>query len=491
MPKLPEPIIINAPRQGIAPSPYTGYADVRNLDIFTTPGVAKLSNLMAKESASVVDAQVLWMVRSPGTVANFYAVDENGSVYSSTDSGDTWTELSDRTGAGQGAVIWKDYLFVATDTGLDVYGPISGGATWTTGWQTIDSDTIWHPMIISKNDGKIYGGAGRYIFSIGENSGSNFAPGTSATYTFTQQALDLPEDYRIKSLEELRDKLMIGTWVGTNIYDFRIADIFPWDRVSPSFNKPLQIKENGANALLTIGNKMYIFAGTGGAVYATDGFSVQQIAQIPNSIADLDGGKHLEPFPGAVANFKGRPFFGVSGQGTNATGGVGVYSLMETSRGTILVNEHLISTGNSGASNVAKVSALLPVTRDQLLVGWRDNATYGVDMTTVASRATSYSGFFDSPLYSVGTNLEKRQFTKMEIQMAKDLATNEGIKISYRVNLTDSFTAFATTYDFATLGAVNTHTETKIPIPATEFIQLEVALTGTTTTPHFVRVILT
>jgi len=486
---MAKPFIINAPREGIAPSPHTGYGNVVNLDIFSVAGVAKLSNLMAKKSGSTVDALVKWIVKSHASPAKIFAIDSNGVVYNSADSGATWAELSDRTGSGQGAIVWKDYLIVATDTGLDTYGPISGSPSWSTGWQTIDSDTLWHPMFVSKNDGKVYIGAGRYVASIEENTGQNFAPGTAGTFTFTAQALDLPEDYRIKCIEELGTILMLGTWQGTNIYDVKKADIFPWDRTSASFNSPISLSEHGVHSLLVMGRKMYVLAGIEGVIYISDGVNVYKAGQIPNSVCDLDGGKYLEWLPCSFINYKGRPFFGVSG-GSGAIGGQGLYSLSETSRGNIIVCEHLPSTGNSGATNQMQISALLSVTRDTLLMGWRDNTTYGIDLTTATSRATGYTGFFDTPFYVIGDSLQPRLFNDVEFVLAKALAANEGIRLSFRTDLNDSFTT-AVTFDYSTYGALisknfpNKLDEITAQIKESDLIQFRVSLTGTTTTSHF------
>jgi hypothetical protein len=489
---MPNNLVISAPRQGIAPSPHVGFGDVRNLDIFSIPGVALLNNSVAKKSVAIVTGLVQWIVKHPTTPTTFFGLDADGVVYTSTNSGTTWTVVSGNTagGKGQGLAIWKDYLFVAYTAGLDVYGPISGTPTWSKAWKTIDSDALWHPMIVSKNDNKLYGGAGRYVFSLDENSGQTFVPATSATYTFTQQALDLPPNYRIKCLEELGNNLMCGTWMGANVYDLLIADIFPWDRTSVSFGQPIVIVENGIHAMLTIGSYMIVMAGIGGAIYKTYGADAVPIAQIPNSICNLDGGKNLLPHPGAIINFKGRPFFGVSGNGTDAISGMGVWSLLQTSRGNILTHEHTISTGTDGTSYVVKIGALCGITRDNLLIGWSDatpTASYGIDNLTVTSRVTSYGGYFESPFYTVGSNKKLRKFEEMEFQFARPLRVNEGIKVEYRTDLAATFTEIDT-YDYATWGAVvskNIITELPTDIKACEQIQLKISLTGTTTSPHF------
>lgn len=484
-----KPLIINAPRQGIGPSPHVGFGDCRNLDIFSIPGVALLNNPLVKKSASTVTGLPQWIVKNPATPTEFYGLDSDGVVYKSTDSGATWSVLAGNTagGKGQGLQIWKGYLFVAYTAGLDVYGPLAGGAAWSLAWKTIDSDTLWHPMIISKNDNKLYGGAGKFIFSLDENSGQTFAPGNAATYTWTQQALDLPPNYRIKCLEELGVNLMAGTWMGTNIYDVKVADIFPWDRSSVSFNQPISMAENGVNAMLNDGTYLIVLAGITGAIYKSDGVTAVPIGQIPETVANLSGGLYLEPYPGAIIKYKGRPFFGVSGGGTSAIAGMGVYSLMQTSKGSIVAHEHTISTGNDGASNVLKIGALCEVSKDVLLAGWRDNAAYGIDKTNNSARQTGHTAFFDSPFFGVGTPLNKRPFTQLEFQLAKPLLTNEGIRIEYRTDLAATFTTIGT-YVFSgtgtIIGGVSSH-NTEAAIPDCENLQIRVSPTGTTTTPHF------
>ena len=483
-------LIIQAPRQGIAQSPHVGFGNMRNLDIYTVPGVAKLNNILVKKSSTTVDAQVKWIVKNPASPANVYALDSNGVMYTSADSGASWTETSDRGGAGQGLAVWKDYLFVFEDTTVDVFGPLSGSPTWDDNWATIGTAAAWHPTFISNNDGNLYFGCGRYIGMITEASGQDFDPDTSATYagstlgTSADNSLDLPEDYKIKCLSELGNNLMIGTWQGTNIYDNKIADIFPWDRSATSFGQPVKMTENGVNSMINIGGYLYIQAGIDGKIYKSNGVQASVIAQIPLSIADTSNAKYLEPYPGAIINFKGRPFFGISS--ADVASGMGIYSLMETSKGTILNFEHFISEEITGSANPTVIGALLGITRDQLVVGWRNHATYGIDQTSTASFAytTDYGGYFESPLYSVGTTLNKRAFTQLEFQLAKELATDEGIQIKYRVNLTDTFTTIGT-YTFAILGAVTSHNVTA-DIPACDQLQIRVELLGTaTTTPEF------
>jgi len=495
-------LIISAPRQGIAQSPHIGFGDCRNLDIFSIPGIVRLNNNLSKVSGTAVTGLVKWIVRDPVTPANIYAVDDAGDVYVSTNSGASFAALATQPtsgGTGQGLAIWKDYLFCPRATAMDLYGPLSGTPAWRNSWAglTMDTDALWHPMLASKLDGELYGGAGRYIFNVAEAAGKTFTWDDPTTYdTPTAQALTLPTGYRVKCLEELGNNLMIGTWQGTTITDFKIADIFSWDGTSTTYGQPLMLQENGVNALLTLGNSLYVLAGVDGRIYRSDGISAVQVGQIPTSIANVEGSNYLEPFPGAFVNYKGRPTFGVSSGGATYTGGMGIYSLLETSQGTILNFEHQLSnfatTGNDGTLAILKIGALLPTSRDTILVGWEDTTTEGIDATTTTTRTSSYGGYFESPFYQVGTQLNKRKFNEMEFYLAKELAAGEGIRIKFRENLTDTWFTLGT-YTYTKLGAVTSHHEEEINIPECEQIQIRVELTpGTSnlTTPELKNIIL-
>lgn len=489
-------LVIKAPSQGIAQSPHIGFGDVRNLDITSIPGIVRLNNNLSKVSGTAVTGLVKWVVRDPVTAANFYAVDDAGKVYVSTDSGATFGALASQpaaAGTGQGLAIWKDYLWCPRATAMDIYGPLSGTPAWRNSWAglTMTSDALWHPMLVSKLDGELYGGEGNKIFNVAEVAGQTFAWDNAGTYTATAGALTLPTGYRVKCLEELGNDLIIGTWKGTTITDFKIADIFKWDGTSTTYGQPIMLNENGVNALLTMGNMLYICAGVDGRIYRSDGVSAVQVAQVPTSVANVEGSNYLEPFPGAFIAYKGRPTFGVSSGGATYTGGMGIYSIKETSQGTILNHEHTVSTGNDGTSAVLKIGALCQKARDQIIAGWQDSTAYGIDLTTTTTRQASYGGYFESPLYVVGTPLNKRQFGQIEFQLAKELATGEGIQIKYRVNLTDTWTTIGT-YTYATLGAVTSHNATT-NIPDTEFIQIRVELGAggsNLTTPQLKQVIL-
>ena len=477
--KKPKQLEVKNPQIGIGPSPHLGYQEFRNLDLSSVPGVARLNNAMDLKSSTTVVGTPQWFVRNPATPAEVYCLDNGGKVYKSADSGATWALMTGFTsgGHGNGLAIFKNYLVVARDAYLDVCGDGTAtgitNANWTNSWQVIDSDTLWHPMIVSKLDGKLYGGAGRYVFSLEELT--TFVPGTGDTFTYTQQALDLPSRYRIKCLDELGNNIMLGTWQGSTT-PTRVADIFPWDASSATFGQPITMEENGVHAIKNINQTLYILAGTEGRIYSSQGLVANLIGQIPRSIVDTGGSIPLTYFPGAIANYKGKLFFGLGSSST--IDGMGTWSLLQTSSGNILNLEHGISSGNWGVSAALQIGAILPMDTDKLLVGFKDT-TYGIDLTNTGTFYTAYAGYLISAFYQVGSNLKKRAFSQLEFLLTRLLRTNEGVKVEYRTDLTSSFTTIGT-YTFATLGAVLSH-NTTADIPSCEFVQLKISLTGTTT----------
>lgn len=452
------------------------------MDISALPGVAKLNFKLAKQSSTIVTNLPLWQRRNPLNPAEIWALDNAGVVYKSANSGASWAVVSGNTisaSAGQGLAIFKDYLFVARKTAIDVYGPLSISPSWTNAFLAIDSDDTWHPMLPSKLDGKLYGGAGRFIFSVEEVLGQVFDPGNSATYVFTAQALDLPPNKRIKTFYEQGDDLVSGTWMGSAITDFKSATLYPWDRSSPSFGQPIELEENGINAAICVENVAYIVAGIGGAVYQCNGYQAALIAKVPEYVTQIDGGGFLLPLPDAIMYHKGKIYFGVGGS-LNLDGG-GIWSLDISTKRNVLNYENIISTGSTANTSGLLIGSLLSLTREVFQVGWEDFPNSGIDLISTSSRvASSYGGKIESAAYEVGSNLIKKQFQRIEFLLSSVLLTGQGVKLEYRIDLASAWVLIGT-YDFAAIGAVRSHSA-KTNIPACEIIQIRASVTVGTAT---------
>lgn len=488
-------LVIKNFKVGVGPSPHEGFGDMRNMDISSRPGIARPNYATVKVSGTAIADVPVKIICNPRDLTEFFALGADGILYVSNDSGATWAALAGAPTGGISIETWEDFLFLTKSTTLNVFGPLTNGptASWQTSWQPLSVGTEEkYPMMRSINDGKLYGGHKNNIFSLEKAATGTFSPtGGATSYTFTSIALDLPGNadniytYRIKCLSELGANLMIGTSIISTSTDREIENggvVFPWDRSSVSYGTPMVLQENGISQMITIDNVLYIKAGSDGRWYKSNGVQYVEVVNLPSTIVNLDGGRFLDQIGDAIASSDGKLYFGTNPGATGTDlGGMGVWSLnLKTG---VLNFEHAISTGNMGDASCVRIGSILPYSHDRLMIGWKDGATAGIDITGTG-RYDAYEAYIDSPMYLVGTPLVPRQFTQLEFQLVEPLATGQGVKISYRTNLSDAFTVIGT-YDFATLGAVQSH-NTVATIPDCEFVQLRIALTcaGTNASPQ-------
>lgn len=437
---------------GIGQSPVSGFADFRNLDIFSEPGVARLNLATVKQSSTTITGLPMWIVQDP-TNGHLYTLDNGGKVYTSTDSGDTWSQVTGNTttgaaGNGLGLFVASDgdrFLIVVRNTIIDIYDIVD--TTWTNGWQTGLNSNAYHPVFIGQ-DNNIYIGHGNDLASIVELTA--FEPGTGASFTYTAVALDLPAENAIRCLAELGDKLMLGTTKSSAVG----AEIFPWNHLdsAESFEKPIKIQDDGVRAMVTANNLLYVITGRQANIHITNGTSVQFVRSLPYHNYGFWTGETLDVLPGAIMRAENQIYFGVSTVSTNGStpyGPYGVYGL--TLDGKTLTFEYQISTGTVTNATALKIGAIFPT--NYPCIGWQDNSTYGMDTVDLSNNYyTSYSGYFDTPLYPVGMHVEGKSYQDIDILLVKELASGQGVRVKYRVNLTDSFTTLAT-FDFTTHGA--------------------------------------
>lgn len=394
----------------------------------------------------------------------YYAIDSNGRVW--VQYGNIWVHLpGNGTNIGHGLEIWKGYLFSFTSTKIEVYGPLSAvgnTAAWSTNWQTVASDTQFHPSIVASND-RVYFGAGNTIAELSENTGETFAPGTGGTFTFTASALALPSGIRTKCIAELGGDLAIGVWKGNdvNIYgaDYKVADVYFWDKSSTlSFRRPVQLQENGVNQLISLGNRLYIVAGNEGRIYVSDGVSTELFTQIPDSLTQLQQSTNsLWFWPNAIMRHKGRICVGVSVNALSSTtiSPLGVYSIDPYS-GQIQV-ENILPSNNDGSSDSISIGALISISESDYYIGvYNDNSqTYKGGIAKVSSANNGYASkaFFETGLTPVGDENNKKTYTNLDLLLAKPLASDQSLLVYYRTYIGETYTLLGT-YSYATYGAI-------------------------------------
>lgn len=411
---------------------------------------------------------------NPGTI-NHYARDpRTGTIFCIDSNGRVWYQRGGfgtnrllpgntlTSSNGKGLAIFRTsdgtatYLFVFRNQSIDVvnvFGTTQLEApSWTNGWQTMNSGaglTNSHHAI-NAQDNIIYFCDDRYVGSIKELT--VFDPATGGTYTYNNQALDLPQSDIANWLEELGTNLLIAGNTSNKVY--------PWDRVSDSFSLPLPVPENVVNKLKNIGNIVYILAGTSGVVYQTQGSYVRIFKKIPEYITNNAGSIQSNIITwGGIAQKDGGLLFGLT---TQTSGNSGVYLLYPDGR---LVMDNMPSTGSA-------IATALYAQNDLYYMGY---AGGGDDFSTFA-RYASFESIIHSQLYRVATKTKKAKYSKIEIDIAKPVSGHARIK--YRTDITASFSDFPSGAISFTTDTSNFSYDQDIGLIDVENIQIQVEMDG-------------
>ena len=401
--------------------------------------------------------------------STIYTVDTDGRVWRS--SGGTWQLITGNTltnSSANGICVWKNFLFVFRNAFIDVWGDLTaalGARTWQNSWQALVSAAgsgNSHHAMWSLSDDILYWVDDRYVGSLQEVT--TFDPTAAGTYTFTQQALDLPQNAVGQKIEELGGNLMILATLGSNNY----SALFPWDRISTTFYLPIKLY-TVIDQMIAHNNLLYLLDLEAHKIWVTNGSSVIEKKEIPEIIVPNFAGSTI----GAVMIHQGRLFFTISGTSNYSA----IYSLDLESN--VLVLEQKISPDTyTTDTNLYYISSLVSQS-GQYYVGWfYNNGQYGgIDSITGRSSSTTrydnFDTYFETALLQVGTTLEKRTFEQVDVYFASPLESGEGIKIYYRGDNTSSYTLL-TTIDSSTFGQI---TSVQVPFGfTTDHIQIKCEL---------------
>jgi hypothetical protein len=412
------------------------------------------------------DTGKVWWVNNTGGTA------QNNLVYLGNDT------LTGTT--GRAIAVYKRYIVVFRTSAVDALATqrieatptdLDGATGWTYGFDSISSvPQTRRPVIVGTDDSLFFGNSKR-VGAFSENSGSSFDPTSGASYTKEVAALDLPAGDDISALGVLGSKLLVA-----GVREF----IYPWDYVSPSFDDPVTLPDAKATRIVSAGQVAYVFAGNRGRIYETDGSNVALFKKIPDHVSGV-----FEPYytwNDAIA-WKNQLYFSFTAtqnDGTTLTSTGGVWAIDFTTGA--LRHAHQLSYGSYAGS----VPVILPnVISDNpagsgIYAGWVNSGTYGVDVSS-STPYQNYEARIDSGLIPVGTFINKYTPSNFEHKLAKMLVSGEAVRISYRINLTDSFT---TIYTATTAGLVSEESDTNFE--NAEWVQLRIELSSTSTNPSYV-----
>lgn len=384
------------------------------------------------------------------------------------------TSHSTATTANVGA--WKGYLFGLMATEIDYIkistwlasGPTSN---WHYAWKDTTASSVGHKAI-SATDDAFYFCNGAAVGSLFEKLSQTFNPTDSTTYNYNAAALDIPSFDAATCLAELGTTLLIGA-----ISPF----IYPWDRLSPSYNYPIILPETHTFNIVSANATAYVFAGKRGRIYLTNGANIQTFRKFPDQLANTETPYYLW---GDAIYSRNKLCFGISAT-TNAGAAIstfaGVWAIDLDTKALYMMNS--LSTDSYAGS----VPVLLPMGNinpagNGLYVGWiNGSGTGGIDAGSTSPYIAG-EAYIDCDLMNVGLYFSQHTFSQVEYKLSRPLVTGESIQVSQRPTLSDSFASVDT---FTTTGLM---AEAKdVNFENSQYLQLRINLTSTVTTPTYVR----
>jgi len=398
-----------------------------------------------------------------GTVA-INTVQQLGNVGHSTSSG----------AGNTGIAIWNGYVFAFMSTKIDYLSInylLSGrpSSSWSYGWKDTNAAPRGHRALPATDDALYFCDNGS-VGSLLENAGQVFDPTNSATYTYNADALLLPGYDAATCLAQLGTTLLVG-----GIQNF----IYPWDRISTSYNYPLVVAESFIKCIISTNSSAYILAGKRGRIYITNGGNVDIFKKFPDSLSGT-----VEPYYvwGWGMYMKNQLYFSISAtnnSGVSIDNFAGIWAIDLATEALRLSNSLSFGTYTGTVPTMCPMGNAFP-TGDGIFSMWVTGSTKGIDYTS-ANPYLAYETRIDFDIIPVGTYITKATFSNIEFKLGKPLVSGEKVKLSQRSNLTDSFTQIGETTtagllsDFYTMNFENV-----------QWLQIRAELSSTASTPSYV-----
>lgn len=521
-----EPILITN-FDGQAENPHIGAGVNVGLDLYTTKNVARLSRKMQKKSASLATGLPLFATQDNN--GNIYSQLDNGTILKSTDDGNTWTVLAGNTGTdGKGLTVWQDYLWAFFQTGVDLYGPLSGVSAWINTWNgftggnaltnqvgvnhfPFPNPAIGNVMYVNNGNsdastGTRTGIAQVEILTFPFNPAG--VPGTD--YEVTVNKFNLSSNYIPLVMGFLpTSSIAIGAQNRTNPSQ---ADIIIWDGVADTsatnvFTIP------GATGpvtnLVTRNGIVYATTTNEAGIYTVNGTSSEIVDRLGLRMTNrtANGVQYTTRVQPTVrvgsADFLGPEMLvGICNQQNpmSQPAGVGLYPYGVWGvniEGPNVYTKFPLSHGDINADyNVFYEIGFVKVIEDgRVLVGWGKGNTFGIDALSPSDYITDEATVFvESELFEVGTRIQPETFNKLQYNLVEQLQGTEELQFYYRLSQGDPYTLFKTD-TVATLGTNLGGVITPLPFQKAKYIQIGVKIkagSGTPThTPQLVSIYLT
>ena len=290
-------------------------------------------------------------------------------------------------------------------------------------YQFLVTDGDYHP--IEQVINKLGIGNGRYLASW------------DAT-TYDPHELTFPSSWRVRCLAPWREYLAIGCWRGVDgddIEDYDQGIIFFWDGISDTYNFYINVPEGGVNAIFGSQGTLYIVAGYEGSLLEyTGGDKAVKVKTLPK----LGVGEQIEVHPQALTMWKTLLRIGAGVTDSSAfEQGIYTWGSLNRNYTDSLSFDYAISTQNTQSISV-QVGMLLPVA-EKLLVGWKDNVSYGLD--NIDLTYTTYANGSIEFLIRDEGGVWKEKLVALIRADFEPLATDEQIGLQYKLDRADNWTS--------------------------------------------------
>lgn len=313
-------------------------------------------------------------------------------------------------------------------------------------YQFLVTDTDYHPIEHFLNFLVI--GNERYVATYSASAG------------YTPHKITLPPGWRIRCYAIWRGYLAIGCWKGTNIYDTDQGMIFLWDGYSTTYQEAIPIPEGAVNAMLSTKGELHVWAGYHGDKFVYNGGDSVDETQIKR-VPKMTGSKYIETFPKAVTMWDALVRWGVAGNSNSSDVERGVYThgRRKATSPKSLSYDFPISTGSRATTNV-QIGFLFPIDR-KLLIGWKDNTAYGVDVVDPTGVPFA-TGTIERGVADYGGVYKLKKALTIRADIKSGLASGESVKLKYKLDRATNWTEGASS---AGLGYAATAGDTQVRLP--------------------------
>lgn len=369
----------------------------------------------------------------------YFVLDSNGLVWENEDIASSETTISQWSliqtapvSGTTGIFCFGEYVFIAADK-LYYKGLTALGTGWAT-FQTINLG-FPHPSVTTPSGLLVLGDASQLdtLMAIG-----TFDPTAPDTYTWVPAAILLPGSDYVTTLALIGNGSAAtgGTGGATNILIGGISNlIYPWAPGTTFFQPAIFISESYTQQMITVNNLVYVFAGSKGNIYITNGSSFTSVISVPDYIANSTGANQ-DPFFiwGGAMYLRGRIWFSVQAQNCG-----GIFSFIPTINyypqqdvGMSLRLEHQNSYGTyAGLASILfapQLSTAQNAEGVQYFAGWDDGTfgasanPYGIDFSGTTPY-TNAAAIIETDLIPTGTMLKEQTFGQIEYKLSAPLAS--------------------------------------------------------------------